>query len=128
MNNSLKIVISFVIGLIGGIINVYTGNGVALMIPLVMFTYIIEDFRTAVGSMFLAVFAPVSIIPTYNYHKSGNIDVMVGLFIGIGYFIGGYVTSTYYMNSFDKEVLYLFFGIYSLAVGYIFVKKSKLIF
>ena len=128
MNNLLKIVLSIIIGIIGGITNVYIGVGISLIIPLVIFTCIIEDFRTAVGTMFLAVFAPVSIVPAYNYYNSGNMDVVVGICIGLGYFIGGYVTSTYYMNSFDKEVLYLIFGIYSLIVGYIFVKKSKLIF
>lgn len=128
MNNLLKIVISLLIGLIGGITNVYIGIGISLMIPLVMFTCIIEDFRTAVGTMFLAVFAPVSIVPTYNYYNSGNVDVIVGLCIGLGYFIGSYVISNYFLNSIDKEVLYLFFGIYSIIVGYIFVKKSKFIF
>ena len=128
MNNLLKIVLSIIIGIIGGITNVYIGVGISLIIPLVIFTCIIEDFRTAVGTMFLAAFAPVSIVPAYNYYNSGNMDVVVGICIGLGYFIGGYVTSTYYMNSFDKEVLYLIFGIYSLIVGYIFVKKSKLIF
>ena len=128
MNNLLKIVISFLIGLIGGITSVYTGVGISLMIPLVMFMNVIHDFRTAVGTMFLAVFAPVSIVPTYNYYKSGNLDVVVGLCIGLVYFIGNYVTSNYFVNSINKEVLYLFFGIYSIIVGYIFVKKSKIIF
>ena len=43
-------------------------------------------------------------------------------------FVGGFVTSTYFLDSIKREILYLIFGIYSLIVGYIFVKKSKLIF
>ena len=89
---------------------------------------VIKDYRTAVGTMFLGVFAPVSSIPAYNFYKSGNLDLMVGLCIALGFFTGSYVTSTYFLDSVDKEVLYLLFGIYSLVVGYIFIRRSKYIF
>ena len=112
MNKILKAVISFLIGLIGGIFTVYIGVGMSLMIPLVMFTNIISDFRTAVGTMFLTIFSPILIVPTYNYYKAGNLDVVVGLWMALGYFIGSYITSTYYLYSVEKEILYLLFGIY----------------
>ena len=107
---------------------VYTGVGVSLMVPLVLFFDIIKDYKTAVGTMFLAVFAPITSIPVYNFYKSGNLDIKVGISIGLGYFVGSYVTSTYFINSIKREVLYLLFGLLSLMVGFSFVKKSKLIF
>jgi uncharacterized membrane protein YfcA len=128
MNKIVKFLLSFMVGAIGGTTAVYTGLGVSLMVPLVLFLGIIDDYKTAVGTMFLAVFAPISSIPTYNFYKSGNLDIIVGLSIALGYFTGSYLTSTYFINSIEKEILYLFFGIYSLIVGYIFIKKSKLIF
>ena len=128
MNKILRILLSFLIGVIGGSTAVYTGLGVSLMIPLVFLLGIIKDYRTAVGTMFLGVFAPISSIPAYNFYKSGNLDVVVGLCIALGFFTGSYVTSTYFLDSVDKEVLYLLFGIYSLVVGYIFIRRSKYIF
>ena len=116
------------IGLIGGITMVYIGVGMSLMIPLLLFTNVITDFKTAVGTLFLTVYMPILTIPTYNFYKNGNLDVLVAVSTGLGFFIGSYVTSTYYMNSVSKEMLYLWFGVYSLVTGYIFIKKSKYIF
>ena len=128
MNNILRILISFVIGLIGGITMVYIGIGTSLMITLLIFTNVIPDFRTAVGTMFLTNFSPILTIPTYNYYKNGNLDLLISVTTGVGYFIGSYITSTHYINSVSKELLHLMFGIYSLVVAYIFIKKSKSIF
>jgi uncharacterized membrane protein YfcA len=128
MNKILRILISFLIGVIGGATAVYTGLGVSLMIPMVFLLGIIKDYRTAVGTMFLGVFAPITSIPTYNFYKSGNLDVVVGLSIALGFFTGSYVISTYFLDSIKKEILYLLFGIYSLVVGYIFIRRSKYIF
>ena len=128
MNKIVRILLSFLVGVIGGSMAIYTGVGVSLMVPLVLFFDIIKDYKTAVGTMFLAVFAPISSIPAYNFYKSGNLDIEVGISIGLGYFVGSYVTSTYFLDSIKREVLYLLFGLLSLMLGFIFVKKSKLIF
>lgn len=128
MNKIVRILLSFLVGVIGGSTAIYTGVGVSLMIPLVLFFDIIKDYKTAVGTMFLAVFAPISSIPAYNFYKSGNLDIQVGISIALGYFVGSYVTSTYFLDSVKREVLYLLFGLLSLMLGFIFVKKSKLIF
>jgi uncharacterized membrane protein YfcA len=128
MNKIVRILLSFLVGVIGGSMAVYTGVGVSLMVPLVLFFDIIKDYKTAVGTMFLAVFAPISSIPVYNFYKSGNLDIEVGISIALGYFVGSYVTSTYFLDSVKREVLYLLFGLLSLMLGFIFVKKSKLIF
>ena len=107
---------------------VYIGVGMSLMLPLLLFTNVITDFNTAVGTIFLTVYSPILTIPTYNFYKNGNLDLLVAVSTGLGFFIGSYVTSTYYMNSVSKEMLYLWFGVYSLVTGYIFIKKSKYIF
>lgn len=128
MNNILRILISFVIGLVGGITIVYIGVGMSLMITLLLFTNVITDFRTAVSTMFLTCYSPITTIPTYNFFKNGNLDLLVAVSTGVGYFTGSYITSTYYIDSVSKEILHLVFGIYSLFVAYIFIKKSKYIF
>ena len=127
MNSVLRILLSFLVGVIGGTTAVFTGIGVSIMVPLVLFLGLIKDYKTAVGTMFMAVFAPVTSIPAYNFYKSGNLDVVVGIAIALGYFTGSYMTSTYYIDSVQKELIYLLFGIYSFIVGYIFIRKSKYI-
>ena len=128
MNEIVKIVISLFIGIIGGALTVYTGIGASMMVPLVMFVGLIKDYRTAVGTMLLSVFTPAFIFPVYSYYKSDRLDLNIGIPIAIGYIIGNYITSIYFMDSINNEVLYLIFGIYSLVVSYVFIKKSKYIF
>ena len=93
-----------------------------------MFFGLIKDYRTAVGTMLLSVITPAFIVPVYSYYKSDRLDLNIGIPIAIGYIIGNYITSIYFMDSINNEVLYLIFGIYSLIVAYIFIKKSKYIF
>ena len=128
MNEIVKIVISLFIGIVSGALTVYTGIGASMMVPLVMFFGLIKDYRTAVGTMLLTVITPAFIVPVYSYYKSDRLDLNVGIPIAIGYIIGNYITSVYFMDSINNQVLYLIFGIYSLIVAYMFIKKSKYIF
>jgi uncharacterized membrane protein YfcA len=128
MNEIVKILISLFIGIVSGALTVYTGIGASMMVPLVMFFGLIKDYRTAVGTMLLTVITPAFIVPVYSYYKSDRLDLNVGIPIAIGYIIGNYITSIYFMDSVNNELLYLIFGIYSLIITYIFIKKSKYIF
>ena len=128
MNKIVKIVISLCIGLVCGPLSIYIGVGVSTMIPLLIFFGLVKDFRTAVGTSLLTIITPAFIVPLYSYYKSDRLDLTVGIPLAIGYIIGSYITSVYFMDSINNEVLYLIFGIYSLIVAYIFIKKSKYIF
>ena len=128
MNEIVKIVISLFIGIISGALTVYTGIGASMMVPLVMFFGLIKDYRTAVGTMLLSVITPAFIVPVYSYYKSDRLDLNIGIPVALGYIIGNYITSVYFMDSINNEILYLIFGIYSLIVAYVFIKKSKYIF
>jgi uncharacterized membrane protein YfcA len=127
MNNYLRYLLSFIIGLIGGLTFVYIGVGTTIMIPLIMFSGIIEDFKKIIGTIIIPVISPVSIFPLYEFYKRNLVDVKIGLFLGIGYFIGSYVTSKYFLNVFHKDTLCLVYGIFSIFAGFIFIKKSKII-
>ena len=128
MNEIVKILVSFLIGLVCGPITVYIGVGISAMIPLVIFFGLIKDFRTAVGTSLLSITTPALIVPLYSYYKSDRLDFNVGIPLAIGYIVGSYITSIYFMDSVNNELLYLIFGIYSLIVAYTFIKKSKYIF
>lgn len=127
MNNILKAVLSFLIGIIGGITFVYLGVSVSMMLPLIILLKIVKDYRTAISSMLLASASPISIIPLYNYYKHGEFDLVVGISAFIGMMIGSWITSTYYLDSIKVEILYLISGIYSIVMGIIFIRKSKYI-
>jgi uncharacterized membrane protein YfcA len=128
MNIILKIVLSLLIGFIGGASMVYIGVGPSLMVSIVFLLHVIKNYKTAVGTMLLTTLSPFSIVPLYKYYQQGNLDITVGIYSVIGYFIGSYITSTYYLNSIKIEILYMIFGLYSIISGIIFIEKSKYIF
>ena len=64
-------------------------------------------------------------LPLSEFYKRNLVDVRVGLFLGMGYFIGSYVTSKYFLNVFHKDTLCLVYGLFSIVIGFIFIKKSK---
>ena len=127
MNNILRYVLSFIIGLIGGTTFIYIGVGTSLMIPLIILLGVIENFQKVIGTIIIPVISPVTIFPLYEFYKRDLLDIKVGLFLAVGYFIGSYVTSKYFINFFHKDMLCLIYGIFSIVVGLIFIRKSKII-
>ena len=126
MNNILRYVLSFIIGLIGGTTFIYIGVGTSLMIPLIIFLGVIENFQKVIGTIIIPVVSPVTIFPLYEFYKRDLIDIKVGLFLAVGYFIGSYVTSKYFLNVFNKDTLCLVYGLFSIVIGFIFIRKSKI--
>ena len=127
MNKYVRYLISFIIGIVGGITSVYIGVGPSLMVPLVMFLGIINNLQTAVGTMFIQVISPTTIFPLYEFYKHDKLDIPVGICIAIGYLISTYIVTKYYLDYFNKDTLCFIYGIFSLFVSYVFIKKSNML-
>lgn len=125
MNNFLRYVLAFIIGMIGGTTFIYIGVGTTIMVPLIILLGVIEDFKKTIGTIIIPVISPVTIFPLYEFYKRNLLDIKVGMFLGIGYFIGSYITSKYFLDVFHKDTLCLIYGLFSIVVGFIFIKKSK---
>jgi uncharacterized membrane protein YfcA len=128
MNGILKILSSLLIGFICGPLSVYLGIGTFTMTTILSLSGLVKDFSTAVGTTLLTVTTPALIFPLYSYYKTNRIDFEVGIPLFIGYFIGTYIASTYFMDSVSIKDLYLMFGIFLMVVSVVFIKKSKYIF
>jgi uncharacterized membrane protein YfcA len=118
-------VLSFIIGLIGGTTFIYIGVGTSLIIPLIIFLGVIDNLQKVIGTTIIPVISPVTIFPLYEFYKRDLLDINVGLFLSVGYFIGSYVTSKYFLNTFHKDTLCFVYGLFSIVTGFIFIKKSK---
>jgi uncharacterized membrane protein YfcA len=125
MNIFLRYVLAFIIGMIGGTTFIYIGVGTTIMVPLIILLGVIEDFKKTIGTIIIPVISPVTIFPLYEFYKRNLLDIKVGMFLGIGYFIGSYITSKYFLDVFHKDTLCLIYGLFSIVVGFIFIKKSK---
>lgn len=127
MNNFLRYLITLIIGAIGGVTSVYIGVSTSIMIPLIIFTGIIDNLQSVIGTTLIPIISPVTIFPLYEFYKRKLVDVKVGLFLAIGFFISSYTTSKYFLNIFDKDTLCLLYGLFSIVVAFIFIKKSKIL-
>jgi len=127
MNYFLRYLITLIIGAVGGVTSVYIGVSTSIMIPLIIFTGIIDNLQSVVGTTLIPIISPVTIFPLYEFYKRKLVDVKVGLFLAIGFFISSYTTSKYFLNIFDKDTLCLIYGLFSLVVAFIFIKKSKIL-
>lgn len=127
MNNYLRYLLALIIGVISGSTFIHIGVGTAIMVPLIILFGVIEDFKTTIGTILIPVISPVTIFPIYEFYKRKLIDVKVGLFLALGYFIGSYVTSKYFLNMFNGDTLYLLYGLFSIVVAFIFINKSKIL-
>ena len=117
MNNFLRYALSIIIGGLGGITSVYIGISTSLMIPLIIFTGIIDNLQSVVGTTLIPIISPVTIFPLYEFYKHNLVDIKVGLFLALGFFISSYTTSKYFC---------LAYGIFSLFIAFIFIRKSKI--
>ena len=127
MNYFLRYLITLIIGAVGGVTSVYIGVSTSIMIPLIIFTGIIDNLQSVVGTTLIPIISPVTIFPLYEFYKRKLVDVKVGLFLAIGFFISSYTTSKYFLNIFDKDTLCLIYGLFSIVVAFIFIKKSKIL-
>ena len=127
MNNFLRYLITLIIGALGGITSVYIGISTSIMIPLIIFTGIIDNLQSVVGTTLIPIISPVTIFPLYEFYKRKLVDVKVGVFLAIGFFISSYTTSKYFLNVFHKDTLCLLYGLFSMVVAFIFIKKSKIL-
>jgi uncharacterized membrane protein YfcA len=127
MNNFLRYSITLIIGALGGITSVYIGVSTSIMIPLIIFTGIIDNLQSVIGTTLIPIISPVTIFPLYEFYKHKLVDVKVGLFLAIGFFISSYTTSKYFLNVFHKDTLCLLYGLFSIVVAFIFIKKSKIL-
>ena len=80
MNNILRYVLSFIIGLIGGTTFIYIGVGTSLIIPLIIFLGVIDNLQKVIGTTIIPVISPVTIFPLYEFYKRDLLDINVGLF------------------------------------------------
>jgi uncharacterized membrane protein YfcA len=94
-----RILLTILVGAIAGISGGALGqSGAEFMLPALLVLGIVPDFKTAAGSVLLAIIPPISLMAVLEYYKRGQVDVQIGVILFITYFfmafIGAYITRT----------------------------------
>ena len=124
-----NIIIVIILGLFGGILNGVTGlSGIGIILMVLSFTNIINDYKTTIGTVLYILMFPTSIFGVIEYSKNYKIDFGIGniliITLLIGAYIGAKLSILYKYNLPDKTVKYisafiaLFTGFYFLISAY----------
>jgi len=119
-----KYFIILMIGIIAGMIESSLGVSF-LIIPLLLLTNVIIDYKKALGTMLCAFIFPLSIGAVYFHYKQNNIEISSALILGISYFVGATIASKYICNI-SNDILMLYAGIFSILFGIYYIYKSRL--
>ena len=115
-NILLTILLGAFAGLSGGALG---QSGAEVMLPGLLLLNIVPDFKTAAGTVLLAIIPPISLLAVLEYYKRGNVDVFTSVILFVTYFfvafVGAYLTKEIsnktleYITAFYFLVISLFF-------------------
>lgn len=118
-----KYFIILLIGLTAGMIESSIGISF-LIIPLLLISNVIIDYKIALGTTLCAFLFPLSIGAVYVHYKQNNIEIYYAIILGISYFIGATIASKYVCNI-SNEILMLFAGFSLILFGIYYIYKYK---
>jgi hypothetical protein len=112
------------LGIISGIIGGALGpTGPALLLPGILLLGIAPNFKTAVGTVLLAILPPLSLLAVYEYYKKDLILINVSILLMIGYFLGSYFGAYITINN-NANIIQFVNGIIFLLLGVFFLRLS----
>ena len=119
--NTLSILL---LGIFAGIVGGALGpTGPALLLPGLLLLGIPPNFKTAVGTVLLAILPPLSLLAVYEFYKKKLILFNVSIMLMVSYFFGSYFGAyiTIHNNAniiqFVNGVLFLLLGVFYLNLS-----------
>lgn len=117
----LRILLTIFIGTLGGLIGGALGLGPsALMLPAILILGIIKDYKTAVGTILLAVLPPVTLLGVIDYYKRDKIDIKISGILFITSFLAAYVGAIINKKLKESTLEYIASFIFFLISSYYF--------
>jgi len=113
-----------IIGACAGIVGTVTGtSGGSFILPALLITGIIPDYKTAVGTTLLSLLPPVSLSSFYVFWKAGKYQLDSALVITFFYIFISYFIALLVVEKISDKSLYLFSVVYSFLLAFYFLYK-----
>ena len=119
-NTLLTIILGGVAGLFGGALG---QSGSEIMLPGLLILGIVPNFKTAAGTVLLAIVPPISILAVLQYYKRGQVKVWTSVILFVCYFLLAFV-GAYLTKSVSNRTLEFITGIYFLIISAFFFWNS----
>jgi uncharacterized membrane protein YfcA len=117
---NIDILLTIFLGCIAGLSGGALGqSGAEVMLPGLLILNIVPDFKTAAGTVLLAIIPPISLLAVLEYYKRGQVRVWTSVILFITYFFaalgGAYLTKTI-----SNKTLEYITGFYFLIISIFF--------
>lgn len=118
------------IGTITGVVASFVGGGAEILIvPLLIYMKVIEDYKQAIGTSLASLLLPIGILAVYFYNKQScgkSKCILWGYAMIISFsFIFGTLAS-YYSSSLDSKILKIIFASIMVILGIIILLEELL--
>jgi uncharacterized membrane protein YfcA len=108
----LYILLGLMIGVLSGIVGI--GGGI-MIVPALVYLFHMSQHK-AQGTSIAVLLAPAGALAFWEYYKAGNVDLKAGLFIALGFLVGGYFGG-FWGQHFSELVLRRVFGTLLVIIG-----------
>ena len=115
-NILLTIIIGCIAGLSGGALG---QSGAEVMLPCLLLFKIVPDFKTAAGTVLLAIIPPISLLAVLEYYKRGQVKVWTSVILFVTYFFMAFV-GAYLTKNISNKVLEYLTAFYFLLISCFF--------
>ena len=122
----IRILLAILVGTFGGLIGGALGLGAsALMLPGILLLGIIKDYKTAVGTILLAVLPPATLLAVIDYYKRDRVDTKIALILFITSFLSAYVGAIINKKLSESTLEYIASLVFFLiAVYYFYIARN----
>ena len=112
----LTIFLGILAGLSGGALG---QSGAEVMLPGLLILNIVPDFKTAAGTVLLAIIPPISLLAVLEYYKRGQVKVQTSIILFITYFFVAFI-GAYLTRNISNKVLEYSTAFYFLTISMFF--------
>ena len=115
-----EILLIILLGSIAGVSGGALGqSGAEVMLPGLLILNLVPNFKTAAGTVLLAIVPPISLLAVLEYYKRGQIQVWTSVILFITYFFKAFL-GAYLTKNISNKVLETITGFYFLFISIFF--------
>ena len=120
----LKYLILSIIGACSGAVGAITGtSGATVILPGLLMSGVITDYKTALGTTLLSMLPPISLAAFYSYWKAGKYQFDSAVIIMVFYILVSFFVGMWVVKQASEKSLYLFSSCYSMLLSSYFLYK-----
>jgi uncharacterized membrane protein YfcA len=108
----LYILLGLMVGVLSGVVGI--GGGI-MIVPALVYVFHMTQHK-AQGTSIAALLAPAGALAFWEYYKAGNVDIKAGVFIALGFLVGGYFGGLWAQHL-SELVLRRVFGTLLVIIG-----------